>query len=277
MLRELPHLEFLAIKDLIIHEWHDDQRTPPLIRRIRESGLWRNPPIVAPLEDGTQRYMVLDGANRFTALKEMDFHHILVQVVQPDSPGLRLHTWNHVVWDISMEAFTRGIQAIPATELVLADANAIPDLMGDCGLALIQFPGEEHYSLCTEAEALILRVETLNALVNSYKKSGHLDRTSVREISQLKTIYANLAGLVIFPNFNIRDVLYLAGAGYLLPTGITRFTIAPRALHLNYPLHELAADRPVEEKNAQLRQWIQQRIASKGIRYYAEPTFLFDE
>jgi hypothetical protein len=83
--------------------------------------------------------------------------------------------------------------------------------------------------------------------------------------------------LVIFPRFRVRDILDLAGAGYLLPTGITRFTVAPRALHLNYPLKELAANKTLEEKNSELRTWIQERIASKGIRYYAEPTFLFDE
>lgn len=277
MLRELPHLEFLLIDHLIIHERHDDQRTPPLIKRIRESKQWRNPPIVAPLEDGTERYMVLDGANRFTALQEMGFRDILVQVVQPDSPGLRLHTWNHVVWDMDANQFARGIQSIPGTELVPTDPTAAPDLMGNCGLALIQFPGEEHYSLCTEAEELVQRVDTLNALVNSYVKAGHLDRTSGRDIGQLKTVYSNLAGLVIFPTFNIHDVLFLAGSGFLLPTGITRFTIAPRALHLNYPLQELAADRPLADKNAALKHWIQKRMASKGIRYYAEPTFLFDE
>jgi hypothetical protein len=82
---------------------------------------------------------------------------------------------------------------------------------------------------------------------------------------------------VIFPHFEVENVLELAGAGYLLPAGTTRFTVSPRALHLNYPLEELAADKPLEEKNADLQRWIQERIARKGVRYYAEATFLFDE
>jgi len=53
--------------------------------------------------------------------------------------------------------------------------------------------------------------------------------------------------------------------------------VSPRALHLNYPLEELAADRPLEEKNEALQRWIQERIARKGVRYYAEATVLFDE
>jgi hypothetical protein len=82
---------------------------------------------------------------------------------------------------------------------------------------------------------------------------------------------------VVFPNFKIDDILKLAGAGYLLPTGITRFTVSPRALHVNYPLFELASSKPLAEKNADLQEWIQKRMAQKGVRYYAEATFLYDE
>ena len=99
----------------------------------------------------------------------------------------------------------------------------------------------------------------------------------MRSIQSLEGIYKDLSGLMIFPQFQIEDVLSLAGEGYLLPTGITRFTVSPRALHVNYPLYELAADRSIEEKNADLEKWIQKRIAKKGVRYYAEATFLYDE
>ena len=277
MLRELPHLEFLPIEQLLIHEWHDPQRTPPLIKRIRESGIWRNPPVVAPLPDQSQRYMVLDGANRFTALQEMGFRDILVQVIAPDSQGLRLHTWNHVVWQMDLTLFSRNVQSIPNTELSAASEGIEPDLFGDCGIALIQYPNGQVKALCTDAEQILDRVEILNSLVNSYKSHGHLDRTSVRDIHDLHGVYENLCGLVIFPVFEITDIMKLAGAGHLLPTGITRFTIAPRALHLNYPLEELENQKPLAQKNFKLRQWLQERIANKGIRFYAEPTFLFDE
>jgi hypothetical protein len=71
--------------------------------------------------------------------------------------------------------------------------------------------------------------------------------------------------------------MQLCGEGYMLPSGITRFSVAPRALHVNYPLEELKADKPLEEKNEVLRRWLLDRIAHKGVRYYSEPTVLFDE
>jgi L-serine kinase (ATP) / ParB family transcriptional regulator, heme-responsive regulator len=278
MLEEIPRLEFLPIASLILHEWHDDQRTPPLIERIRESGLFRNPPVVAPLPDGSGRFMVLDGANRFTALQQMGYRDILVQVVQPDGAGVRLENWNHVIWGLTPATFLAAIRSLSGTSLVeTADLQAQPELIGGCGLALIQIPGSIQYNLCADTDDLLSRVHLLNDLVMGYISNAHLDRTNVRQVDLLVNIYPGLSGLVIFPHFDVVDVLELAGAGYLLPAGITRFTIAPRALHINYPLSELAADKPVEEKNTALRQWIQERIARKGVRYYAEPTFLFDE
>ena len=56
-----------------------------------------------------------------------------------------------------------------------------------------------------------------------------------------------------------------------------RFTVSPRALHLNYPLHELSSGKPLEYKLAYLNHWVQERIKNKNVRYYAEATFLYDE
>jgi L-serine kinase (ATP) / ParB family transcriptional regulator, heme-responsive regulator len=278
MIPDLPHLCFLPIGSLIFHEWHDTQRTPPLIERIRESGLFRNPPIVAPLDDGSGRYMVLDGANRITALREMGFPDVLLQVVQADDPGLELENWNHVVWKLNPKAFFTAIRDINGIHLALnEEAHFQPDLTGECGLAAVQIPRGKRYAACASARELLRRVELLHAIVDSYKDRASLDRTSVEEVSQLAGIYPNLSGLVTFPNFQISDILRLAGEGYLLPTGITRFTVSPRALHVNYPLFELASSKPLAEKNADLQEWIQKRIAQKGVRYYEEATFLYDE
>ncbi len=275
---DFPDLTFLQVADLLIHERHDDQRSRPLILRIRASGVWRNPPIVAPLQDGSGRYMVLDGANRITALSDMELPHALVQVVEPDDPGVELQNWNHVVWELNARRFLTGIRDLPDIQLIPAnDTNAQPSLEGNCGIVLVQSSKSRTYIACTEAEDLETRVDILNTIVDSYKEKGRLDRTNLQDIKPLRTVYPSLSGLVIFPKFKIHDLLSLAGKGYLLPSGITRFTISPRALHLNYSLDELAEDKSIEAKNEALRKWIQERVARKRVRYYAEPTYLFDE
>lgn len=272
-----PNLSFLPVEDLLIHERHDDSRTRPLILRIRSSGVLRNPPIVAPLQDGTARYMVLDGANRVTALKGMGYPHILVQVVEPDDPGLQLLNWNHVVWELNPNRFMAGLHRIPEIELIEVKDDVETNLEGDCGLAMIKVCSGEIFSVCTSEVELVPRVRLLHAIVDSYKDRARLDRTSQCDVAGLVDIYPQLCGLVVFPPFKIQVLLRLAGQGCLLPAGITRFMIAPRALHLNYPLEELSKEEPLAEKNNRLQKWLQERLARKGVRYYAEPTYLFDE
>ncbi|HAV78699.1 MAG TPA: hypothetical protein DCX53_15225, partial [Anaerolineae bacterium] len=114
-------------------------------------------------------------------------------------------------------------------------------------------------------------------IVDTYKTRASLDRTSQTLIDSFKKVYSDLTALFIFPSFKIKTVLKLAGQGIVLPTGITRFTVSPRALHLNYPLHELSSAKPVEYKQEYLDNWIEQRVIKKGVRLYSEATFLFDE
>lgn len=274
----LPTLEFLPVDALLIHERHDNQRTRPLILRIRSSSVFRNPPIVAPLQDGSDRYMVLDGANRTTALREMGFPHVLAQVVDPHDAGLSLQTWNHVVWEYNPQRFLDGFASIAGLEITSSDQpEEQPSLAGEQALVVVQSSLGQTYRLIAHGADLVQRVELLNQIVNSYLDSARLDRTNVREAAFFTNIYPTFSGLVIFPIFQIDELLHLVGGNNLLPAGITRFMISPRALHLNYPLEALEADRPIQDKNTELKRWLQERIAQKGVRYYAEPTFLFDE
>ena len=275
---DFPKLTFVPVASLIFHERFDIQRSRPLMLRMRKNGVFRNPPVVTPLRDGSGRYMLLDGVNRVTALMEMGYLHVIVQVMDAEEPGLGLQNWNHVVWEMSAARFLSGLRGISGLRLkVTRSSPDEPTLEGDCGLALIKVCNDHCYVACSEIDELEKRVDILNQIVDSYKDRARLDRTSLTELEMLQEIYPSMSGLVIFPNFKIQDLIYLASQEYLLPSGITRFTISPRALHLDYPLNELADARSLEAKNEALKKWIQKRVAQKGVRYYAEPTYLFDE
>ena len=133
------------------------------------------------------------------------------------------------------------------------------------------------YILKEAPSDLATHINTLHQIVNTYKTRASLDRTSQTLIDSFKKVYPDLTALLIFPRFKIKTVLKLAGQDIVLPTGITRFTVSPRALHLNYPLHELSSGRPIEYKEAYLQHWVEERVKNKGVRHYAEATFLFDE
>ena len=276
MIPHLPTLKILPLDRVILHEDHDLQRTQPLVAKLRAQGVLRNPPILMPLNDNSGRYMVLDGANRVTSLREMEFPHVVAQVVEASYPHVHLQTWNHVVWGMSTNTLTRALRKIEGLELTKINTQQSFDAPLYTPLQ-IRLSDGRFYILEEAPSDLATHINTLHQIVNTYKTRASLDRTSQTLIDSFKKIYPDLTALIIFPRFKIRIVLKLAGQDIVLPTGITRFTVSPRALHLNYPLHELSSCRPIEYKEAYLQQWVEERVKKKGVRHYAEATFLFDE
>jgi hypothetical protein len=276
MIPAIPRLNILPVDALVLHEDHDNQRTEPLVQRLREVGQLRNPPIVSPLEDGTDRYMVLDGANRVTALGAMEIPHILAQVVEPTDPHLHLMTWNHVVWGMKVDAFIATLRAVP--DLGLLKTSLGEDLSDRlaCAPIQIQLANGSVLAACTTTD-IDKQTRILHDVVDVYKTAALLDRTNQMHIETFYRIHDDLTALVIFPSLDIKTVMLIAGRGHVLPTGITRFTVSPRALHLNYPLHELSCNKTLAQKQEVLEGWVADRIKRKRVRYYAETTFLFDE
>jgi len=276
MIPNLPTLKILPLDQLILHEDHDLQRTLPLVEKLRAQGILRNPPIVMPLTDGSGRCMVLDGANRVTSLQEMEFPHIVAQVVASDYPHVNLQTWNHVVWGMSMKTLISSLKKVKGIKLIKVDTQKSFDAPKYTPMQ-IRLPDGSFYILEETPSDLPTHIDTLHEIVNTYKSHASLDRTSQTLIDSFKKVYSDLTALIIFPRFKIKTVLKLAGQSIVLPTGITRFTVSPRALHLNYPLHELSSGKPIEYKEAYLQHWVEERVKNKRVRQYVEATFLFDE
>ena len=276
MIPNLPTLKILPLDQLILHEDHDLQRTLPLVEKLRAQGILRNPPIVMPLTDGSGRYMVLDGANRVTSLQEMEFPHIVAQVVTSDYPHVNLQTWNHIVWGMSTKMLVTSLKKVNGIKLIKVDTQKSFDAPKYTPMQ-IRLPDGSFYILEETPSDLPTHIDTLHEIVNTYKSHASLDRTSQTLIDSFKKVYPDLTALVIFPRFKIKTVLKLAGQSIVLPTGITRFTVSPRALHLNYPLHELSSGKPIAYKEAYLQHWVEERVKNKRVRQYVEATFLFDE
>jgi hypothetical protein len=83
-------LRIVRLECLVEHEYNDVQRTAPLARRLQTEGFLKNPPIVAALDTSEERYVVLDGANRTTALQSLGYPHMLVQLVKYENPPVTL-------------------------------------------------------------------------------------------------------------------------------------------------------------------------------------------
>ncbi|NIW46305.1 MAG: hypothetical protein GWN30_16570 [Gammaproteobacteria bacterium] len=270
-LQHYPNLDILPVEKICLHEHHDPQRTLPLMARIRASGILYNPPLVIPVENTDGRHMVLDGANRVTSMKEIGLPHLLVQIVDRQSPGLSLKTWNHVLWKIGSDRLLEEIAGIDKISI----EPILEPKFDDQTLALITMPDHRHFSLKTQTPDM--RSDAINQLVQMYSQLSRYDRTMIEDIDHLEGFYNQLAGLVIYPPFKISDVVQFCQDDRFLPAGITRFIVSPRALRVNYPLEKLSSDQPLEEKRNHLRTFIQERMDKKGVRIYTETTVLYDE
>jgi hypothetical protein len=225
-----------------------------------------------------ERYLVLDGANRTRALQSLSIPHSLVQLVRPGIETVRLRTWNRVVYTSEpRELFDRLDQV---TEIVPAPRDRkeqLERIAAGVRLAYLYLPDGSAWELGREREALNERMHHLGALIDVCLNCGKTDRTSEMDVQGLAGIYKGLAGVLVFPSIEVEEVVEAAINGIVLPAGLTRFIVSPRALRVNYPLDWLSEDRSMEEKQKQLDDWIEQRVHEQSVRYYAESTILFDE
>jgi hypothetical protein len=121
------------------------------------------------------------------------------------------------------------------------------------------------------------RNRLLNAIVDLYRENRFY-RMSTDSLDVARERHADVTTLLVFPHFAPAEVLELATSGAKLPAGITRHLIRWRALRINVPLECMAAnDRPLDAKNAWLRSWLQEKFERRQVRFYEEPTVLFDE
>jgi L-serine kinase (ATP) / ParB family transcriptional regulator, heme-responsive regulator len=282
--RAMPLLRVWETKRLLLHEEADAARVRRLADALRRDGVLRNPPIVAALPDG--RAIVLDGANRVTALCTLRVPHAVVQSVSYDNPNVRLSLWRHYVPKAVPGALRAAAEALGSTAPVSDEADAESQIAAGDGIAAIidarggavlrraGRPAAGHHEI--KAGGAVAAAAALGRFVALYRDGRAVHRVDAGTLEELRAAYGDGA-LVLFRRFEKLDILTLAVEGGRLPAGITRHVIPGRALRLNTPLAWLADGIDVAVKQAALEAQLQQRWQAYGVRYYAEPTFLFDE
>lgn len=266
-----PVLHVVPLDQCLLHEETDSARVARLAARLASDGVLRNPPILGR-HDGLEQLIVLDGATRTTALRAMGMPHVVAHVVDYDDESIQIHTWSHLISGLTLD----DLRARLADEPALAERSCTP----------------------YEAENALAHRETLAYLAGGDGRCFALGRSAniVTRAAALRRLFAAYAGrtaiarippsdwparldeqragvVVVYPNYTKRDIVALSQAGAMLPAGITRHVIPGRALRINAPLDGAT----LEQKQAWLTGWLREREVGHGVRFYAEPTFLFDE
>lgn len=272
---ELPQLQIVPIERILFHEENDPERTGQLAGQLRKEAILKNPPVVSP-HHGNGKFVLLDGANRLKALESLGIPDVLVQVIDLSDPGLRLETWHHAIEHIGKDSLLNTLGAMPGISLQHSSPAAVKPLHRNSLLCRLEFHDSTAFEVAAR-HTLNERLEDLRAITAVYRGSRFMDRVSYTNIDNLKKNYPVFRGLITFRPFTKEDLLEIAAKGLKIPSGITRIILPKRALRVNIPLDILRFEAVTDEKNHWLRKRIDDQIKNKSIRFYHEPTFLFDE
>jgi len=266
-------LHVVPVERVLPHEHFDPERVSDLAKRLETAETLVNPPVVVEWEG---YYIILDGATRTTAFKQLGYPHIVVQVVSAEDDHLLLHTWYHALCGPKPENLLdhlktgESYEILPATGYSLANGEVYPRVI--CSL---HFLDEQNYFIQHSKD--VDRLTALNDFVADYTEIARIERTLNTDKSELAAEIKDLSALVIFPQFTIKDVLLAAAKGQLLPAGITRFVIPGRVLRLHADLNYLKSAESLSHKNAWLNRLLTDKMSRRRVRYYQEPVFLLDE
>lgn len=275
-----PHgvlnLRFLPLKDLVLHEETDPERIAKLVHRLANDQLLKNPLIVTVIP-GTDKYLVLDGANRMTALVMLNCRDSVVQVADSGGRDLRLKVWAHLLsaergQDI-LDLFCQ-LPDLRTTSVGLCTARA--SLARHAALAYVVI--EEGKAVLIEGgENLHEQAVLLAGIVRSYRGRVPFSRVREATLGGFVNQHGGALRLVVFRSFRPREIMELALNGTVLPAGITRYVLSRRVLQLNVPLETLRSADSLEDKNHWLGSEIREQVANGQTRGYEEPTVLFNE
>jgi hypothetical protein len=262
-----PNLRIVRVKDVQPHEKGDTQRSQPLMERLRKAEYFINPPVVAEIAD--DNYVLMDGSNRHISLNALGFNHILVQIADYDSDCVELGVWQHIVADWDTQRFMQMLEGI--------DRIGLRDGWDSKAVAHVLLRDGPVHSIQAGVDNLRERNATLRQVVESYHNNATLYRSPLTDPGLIWSLFPSGVALVMFPHYQPQDIIDAALQAAYLPPGVSRHIIHGRALNLNFPMDCLRSDLALDVKNRRLQDWLREQYARRGVRYYAEATYHFDE
>jgi hypothetical protein len=274
---KLPDLRIVPVTRLVLHEESDPARVARIQERLKDEKILGNPPIVGQVR-GSNRLIVLDGANRVSAIDAMGIGFIMVQVVPYDDPAVRLTRWHHLLLGYDTGDLASAIEKIPRARPAWVRQKQGEEALAHHRLACLVLQRNEKDALAVSAEDGS-EVAVMRGVTDLYKRKTQIYRIADEQIDLLADrTNANVTAVVLFPGFRKSDIVRSAlEQGEKLPPGITKHFIPNRALKVNLPLSVLRGNDDLKAKNRKLDELIAKKSREKKIRAYPEPTVIFDE
>jgi predicted ester cyclase len=270
-------LRIVPVESLQLHEEDDPYRVKRLMGAFNRDRKLKNPIIVAEQPSPGNSYVVLDGATRTTALREMGIRCALVQIVDYASDRVELKVWNHVVVGLPSHRLLANLGELKELTVLRTETELAQEKLAQREvIACLSFRNGQNYAVSCEGD-IHRQADQLCYLVSIYRGKAEVHRTASVELQNLIEEYPALTAIVSFPPFKPSEIMEIASNGHKVPMGITRHLILGRALGLAVPIEILNDENSLEDKNNWLETQIRQRLRTNKIRLYQEPVFIFDD
>jgi len=263
-------LKLLSSSKILLHEECEDNRFGKLIARFNEERVLYNPLIIGKIED---KFILIDGANRFEALRNIGCLSILGQLVDYSSPDVTLKTWYHFVNEMTLDDLVNycNKNSLKFSECRI---NSKPE-----NKEQLIVKSSQNQAICislsNELEEMLSTLSKLNRYYENEFSYARID--SDTDISDVKKLSTEEGLLFIFPEFHKEDIVTISGLKQKLPAGISRHLIPNRVLHIKILIDALMTDEHLERRNEELEKYVQYKIDTKKVRLYREPILIFDE
>jgi hypothetical protein len=274
-MKPFPILRIVPLVQIRFHEAPETDRAARLVERLAEDRHLLNPPIVAPLTPAGG-YLLIDGANRLSAMRLLGYNCVPVQIINYDDPALRLASWHHAVMRLSWPEWMAQLRSLGLAVETAAVAEAEGVLATRKACAAL-FSADEKAAIIPASGNLRADVHAITRLIDTYKKNYPFERVDQTNLLELRSFYPDLTALVLFPPFEKREVAQLVTDNLKLPTGLTRHSIPGRVLRVNIQLDVLRSDLSLEDKNEWLEAFVRMRMQERHVRFYPESVFIFDD
>ncbi len=252
MIPSLKDLRLVETDCLILHEAHDETRLARLRDRIESEDEQRNPVVASPHED---RFLVLDGAHRVRALRELGYPFVLVQRVEPPEQA---EGWAHLIEDLSLPESGEA-DGIESSGEPSADAFAEVDTRD--GTVFLR----------SREAGPVARARALWEIQSRYPEGDTIRRVEPDGPVRL----SGREALIRYRPFAPEELVEIVGSGAVLPAGVTRFRVQERVLGVRYPLDRMRHGN-TRTRNVELRKFIAERWEANRVRLYREPVVLFE-
>ncbi len=270
----LLSLQVVPLAKVSPHEEVDDKRVTRLMAAIKANPKLIDPPI-ATYWNG--RYVILDGATRFTAFKRLGFAHMIFQIVDAAQESFMLDTWYHAISSsqpfADLLSHLQQVDGILFRELSLGETQSV--FQDEAALCYF-LDCNGRVTLAKTAPGAV-HLDVMNDLVAGYTEWGSVERTLLTDLPRLTEQFPQLTAVAIFPPFAPETVFNVASKGGFVPAGLTRFVIPGRILRLNMKLDRLKENDTLAAKRAWFKRYLADRLASSRLRYYQEPVVLLDD